>query len=113
MYNRYGEESPLLEALTTQQILDTNLDELASLPSSLLEYQQTIAYTGSMPLEELVEVLRSKYPVQGELQTTPQYRFRTARSVEETELKNSGKHEHSPTPLRLDIRKAADKTLKI
>ena len=57
MYNRYGEESPLLEALTTQQILDTNLDELASLPSSLLEYQQTIAYTGSMPLEELVEVL--------------------------------------------------------
>tara|TARA_E500000075_G_scaffold6957_1_gene5651 strand:- start:1945 stop:3036 length:1092 start_codon:yes stop_codon:yes gene_type:complete len=87
MYNRYGEESPLLEALTTQQILDTNLDELASLPSSLLEYQQTIAYTGSMPLEELVEVLRSKYPVQGELQTTPQYRFRTARSVEETELK--------------------------
>ena len=38
-------------------------------------------------IEELVEVLRSKYPVQGELQTTPQYRFRTARSVEETELK--------------------------
>ena len=30
LYNRYGEESPLLEALTTQEIVDTGLDELMS-----------------------------------------------------------------------------------
>ena len=62
MYNRYGEESPLLEA-TTQEILETDLNELTSLPSNLLNYRQTIAYTGSMPLEDLVEVLRRSYPI--------------------------------------------------
>ena len=87
MYNRYGEESPLLEALTTQEILDTNLDELTSLPSNLLDYRQTIAYTGSMPLEELVEVLRRLYPIDDQLTATPEFRLRTARQIDETELK--------------------------
>ena len=87
MYNRYGEESPLLEALTTQEILETDLDELTSLPSNLLNYRQTIAYTGSMPLEDLVEVLRRSYPIADDLQETPEFRLRTARQIEDTELK--------------------------
>ena len=86
LYNRYGEESPLLEALTTQEIVDTGLDELMSLPAELLNYNHTIAYTGSMPLEDLVEVLRRHHAIEGELQDTPEYRFRTARQVNDTEL---------------------------
>jgi len=85
LYNRYGEESPLLEALTTQEIVDTELEELMSLPAELLNYKHTIAYTGSMPLEELVEVLRRHHTVEGEQQDTPEYRFRTARQVNNTE----------------------------
>jgi len=86
LYNRYGEESPMLEALTEQEIVDTGLDELMSLPSNLLNYKQTIAYTGSMPLEDLVEVLRRHHDIESELQDTPDFRFRTARQIDETEL---------------------------
>ena len=86
LYNRYGEESPLLEALTTQEIVDTELEELMSLPADLLNYKHTIAYTGSMPLEELVEVLRRHHTIEGELQDSPEYRFRTARQVNNTEV---------------------------
>ena len=87
LYNRYGEESPLLEALTTQEIVDTKLDELISLPATLLNYKHTIAYTGSLPLEDLVEVLQIHHIIEEELQDTPEYRFRTARRVDSTELK--------------------------
>ncbi len=57
-----------------------------SLPAELLNYNHTIAYTGSMPLEDLVEVLRRHHAIEGELQDTPEYRFRTARQVNDTEL---------------------------
>lgn len=86
MYNRYGEESPMLESMTSQQILDTQVDELLDLPVQLLDYKHTIAYTGSMPLEQLVEVLRRHHNIEGELADTPEYRFRRARDVEDTEL---------------------------
>jgi predicted Zn-dependent peptidase len=85
LYNRYGDESPLLEAMTTEEIVDTEIDELLGLPAELLNYKHTLAYTGSMPLEQLVEVLRRHHPV-GELADTPEYRFRRARQVEDTEI---------------------------
>ena len=77
----------MLEALTTQEIVDTKLDELISLPATLLNYKHTIAYTGSLPLEDLVEVLQIHHIIEEELQDTPEYRFRTARRVDSTELK--------------------------
>jgi len=86
LYNRYGEESPMLESLTGDQIRETTLDELLSLPADLLNYKHTISYTGSMPLEELVETLRRYHPVETELRDTPAYRFRTARDISATEI---------------------------
>ncbi len=86
LYNRYGEESPMLEAMTSDEIINTEIDELLGLPSDLLNYKHTIAYTGSMPLEDLVAVLRRHHNVDEELQDTPEFRFRRARQVEETEL---------------------------
>ncbi len=86
MYNRYGEESPLLEALTSEEILETQADDLLGLPADLLNYKHTIAYTGSLPLEDLVEILRRHHSIEGELQDTPEFRFRRAREVAETEL---------------------------
>jgi predicted Zn-dependent peptidase len=52
----------------------------------LLDFKHTLSYTGSMPLEDLVEVLRRQHPLAGELADTPEYRFRTARELEETEI---------------------------
>lgn len=86
MYNRYGEESPMLEALTSQEIMDTSVDELMSLPSGLLDYKHTLAYTGSLQLEELVSILRRQYTVEGELKETPAFRFRTARQISSNEV---------------------------
>ena len=86
MYNRYGEQSPMLEALTSEEIQATTLDELLGLPAELLTYKQTLAYTGSMPLEQVVEVLRRHHPLAGDLKDTPPYRFRTARTITESEV---------------------------
>lgn len=84
LYNRYGEQSPMLEALTSDEIRATTLDELLGLPAELLNYKQTLTYTGSMPLEQLVEVLRRHHTLAAELKDTPPYRFRTARAIEES-----------------------------
>ncbi|MBT8145857.1 MAG: insulinase family protein, partial [Gammaproteobacteria bacterium] len=86
LYNRYGGESPMLESMTSAEISATSLDELLDLPGDLLDYKHTISYTGSMPLEELVTVLREHHSVNESLQDTPPYRFRTARDFEETEI---------------------------
>lgn len=86
MYNRYGEESPMLEALSSDEIRATTVDELLALPAGLLDYKHTLSYTGSMPLEDLVTVLRRHHNVDGELKETPAYRFRTARVIDETEV---------------------------
>ncbi len=86
LYNRYGEESPMLESLTGEAIMDTSLEELLGLPGDLLNYEHTIAYTGSMELEQLVEVLREHHPVSGELLEPPPYRLRTTRSFDRSEI---------------------------
>ncbi len=86
MYNRYGEESPMLESMTTAEIEATGLDELISLPAELLNYQHVIAYTGSKPLEEVISILRQHYVLNDNLTEPPPYRFRTAREINETEV---------------------------
>ncbi|MDG1025476.1 MAG: insulinase family protein [Gammaproteobacteria bacterium] len=86
LYNRYGEESPMLEALTREEIMASTVDELLQLPAGLLNYKHTLTYTGSMPLEGLVEVLHRQHPIAGELEDTPAFRFRTARNLDETEI---------------------------
>lgn len=86
LYNRYGEESPMLETLTREEIMASSVDELLALPAELLNFKHVLSYTGSMPLEDVVEVLRRQHPVAGELKDTPEYRFRTARNIDETEI---------------------------
>jgi len=86
LYNRWGEESPLLEALSSDEIQDTELDELMSLPADLLEYKHILTYTGSLPLEDLVSTLRRHHIVEGELKDTPEYRYRTTRAFDQSEV---------------------------
>jgi len=86
MYNRFGEESPMLEAMSSEEILGTALDDLLNAPGGLLNYKHTLAYTGSMPLEELVETLSRSYEVAADLKDTPEFRFRNAREIDRTEV---------------------------
>jgi predicted Zn-dependent peptidase len=86
LYNRYGEESPMLEALSSEDIMAAELDELLALPAQLLDYKHTLAYTGSLPLEDVVSILREHYPVAEELADTPPVRLRRAREIDSNEV---------------------------
>ena len=76
----------MLEALTTQEIEATTVEELMSLPASLLDYQHTLSYTGSLPLEDLVAILRRHHTPADVLKETPDFRFRTARDIDSTQI---------------------------
>lgn len=86
LYNRYGSESPMLEAMTSAEIMATELEQLLSVPAEILNYKHTISYTGSLPLERVVEILRRQLPVAAELADTPPYRFRRIRDISESEV---------------------------
>jgi predicted Zn-dependent peptidase len=86
LYNRYGDESPMLRALSTEQIRSIELDELLSLISSLQRYKHSISYSGSMPLERLSSILERHHQVSAELLDPPPYRFRKARVVDNNEI---------------------------
>jgi len=86
LYNRYGEESPMLEALSSDEILSAELEALLAKPAELLNYKHTLAYTGSLPLENVVSILREHYPLAEELADTPPYRNRRAREISENEV---------------------------
>jgi len=86
LYNRYGEESPMLKSLSSSQIRSATVSQLQALTRDLLTYKHTLSYTGSLPLDEVVAILKEKYPVAGELRDTPPYQFRTAREFEQTEI---------------------------
>lgn len=86
LYNRYGAESPMLEALTSDEIMAAELQELLAKPANLLNYKHTLAYTGSLPLEDVVSILREHYPVANELADTPPFRNRRAREISNNEV---------------------------
>ncbi len=86
LYNRYGDDSPLLRSLSSDEIMAANVEELQALTRDLLSYKQTLSYTGSLPLNELLTILRENYPIDGELRDTPPYVFRTARNIDQSEI---------------------------
>jgi predicted Zn-dependent peptidase len=86
LYNRYGDESPMLQSLTTAQIQAATKEDLESLIHELLDYKQTLSYTGSLPLESVVAILKEQYQPSAELKDTPEYRFRRAREITENEI---------------------------
>ena len=86
LYNRYREQSPLLEAPTTEEIMQARAADLLRLPAQLLNYKHTLAYTGSLPLEQLVPILQRHLAINTELQDTPPFRFRRIRPIGESEV---------------------------
>jgi zinc protease len=86
LYNRYGDESRFLRMLTTEQVQALTVDELHALISNLLTYKHTLTYTGSLPLETVLNLLRKHHPVTGALKDPPPYRFQYARELDETEI---------------------------
>ncbi|OFE12527.1 hypothetical protein PHACT_04745 [Pseudohongiella acticola] len=86
LYNRYGDDSPMLQAMSSDAIAAVDLDELTALISSLQQYQHRISYTGSMPLERVTAILREHHQPADDLLEPPAYEYRRARQVADNEI---------------------------
>lgn len=86
LYNRYGDDSPMLKSLSSEQIKAATIADLEALIGDLLHYKHTLSYTGSLPLDALMEQLHAHYEVPAQLKDTPPYRFRTAREIDSNQI---------------------------
>jgi predicted Zn-dependent peptidase len=73
-YNRYGKESPYLQALPNDALEKLSMTDLQDRIKSLLHYQHKITYTGSLPLKQ-VRAIVQQHSVAGPLQEPPPYKF--------------------------------------
>ncbi len=71
--NRNGQESRWLRQLPNDAIQQFAVAELHTLARSLLDYEQTLYYVGSLPLETVLAELRSQHPIQNELKKPPPF----------------------------------------
>lgn len=85
--NRYGEASRYLRMLPNEALRELSVEELHGLVRGLLEFKHTIAYTGSLPLEQVTAALKKTHRVSGDLADPPPYRFYKARTPEKTEIR--------------------------
>lgn len=86
LYNRYGDESPMLQAMSSDAIQAVALDELLTLISTLPRYQHRISYTGSMPVERVTAILQEHHQPGDALLEPPAYEYRRARQIDENEI---------------------------
>ena len=71
--NRNGQQSRWLRQLPNEAIRHFTVDELHSLARSLLDYEQTIYYVGSLPMEAVLSELRKQHPITDELMSPPPF----------------------------------------
>jgi predicted Zn-dependent peptidase len=86
LYNRYGDQSPMLRALSSEQIRGVRIEEILSLIPQLLQYRHSISYTGSMPIERVSTLLRRHHQPGDELREPPPYRTQYTRSFQDNEV---------------------------
>ncbi|MBI3417271.1 MAG: insulinase family protein [Verrucomicrobia bacterium] len=85
-FNRYGKDSPQLKILPTDAVQKLTTNELHGLTKSLLGYKHAISYTGSLPLEKLLAVLKAKHSITAALKNPPSYQFLKVRDVEQNQI---------------------------
>ena len=75
LYTRYGDESRLLRRLASEEVKKLTVDELVELVRNLPTYKHDIVYTGSRPIEQVVESVKKHFPASGDLKEPPPYRY--------------------------------------
>jgi predicted Zn-dependent peptidase len=84
-YNRYGSESPYLQALPNDAVEKLSMTELQDLIKSLVHYRYTISYTGSLPLKQ-VRAIVQQHSAAGPLREPPPYKFLKVTAPAETRV---------------------------
>ncbi len=85
-YHRLGDQSYYLRVLTNEQVQTIERAELTDLLSSLLDYEQTLSYTGTLSIEDLKQVLDTQYPLPDQLKSTPAHRVLENNQPAETQI---------------------------
>ncbi len=86
LYNRYGEDSPLLTGLRSDDIVSATLDQLLGRIPGLLDYQHTLTYTGSLTPGEVTQILQAHHVPAGELRSPAPYHFRQAQVIDSNRI---------------------------
>lgn len=85
-FNRYGQDSYFLRMLPDAAIMELTVDQLHGLTRRLLDYKHTVSYTGSLPMERVIALLRQYNPVSAPLADPPPYRYLETRRPDKTEV---------------------------
>ena len=86
LYNRYGDESPMLRAMSSEQIQAVELEELREIIPQLLNYRHSLSYTGSMPLARVNEIVTRHHQLPEQLNEPPAHRNQFARQIADNEI---------------------------
>jgi predicted Zn-dependent peptidase len=86
LYNRYGDQSPMLRGLDRDALMATEADDLLARLPALLRYQHSLSYTGSMTPQRLLNQLPGLYQPRADLIAPPPYQLRRARQVDNNEI---------------------------
>ena len=85
-YNRLNEKAYFRRVPTNQEIMGFTKKELTGAITDILNYQQTLNYTGPLSKEEVIEVLNKHYPLPKRLRKTPERQLISNRRPDSTEI---------------------------
>lgn len=85
-YNRFGKASQYLSMTPNEEIQKATVEALHGMVKDLFKYKHTIAYIGTLPIEQVMNALEKHHPITGALQDPPPYPFLKARKPAETEI---------------------------
>lgn len=86
LQNRWGDDSRYLKVLPNDALGKLTVSELHGLLGSLLDYQHTIRYTGSLPPEQILATLGKHHLIESPLREPPPFPFYKARTPDVTEI---------------------------
>ncbi|MEC7230759.1 MAG: insulinase family protein, partial [Verrucomicrobiota bacterium] len=85
-YHRLGDQSYYRRVLSNEEVTALELEELTNLLRGLLDYSQTLSYTGTLSIEKLKSALAAEYTLPESLTATPQRQVLTNYQPAETQI---------------------------
>ncbi len=85
-YHRLGDKAYYRRVLSNEQVQALGRDELLALTRSLLDYEQTLSYTGTLPAAQLKTILTQHYPLPADLTGTPPHQILKNFQPEKTQI---------------------------
>lgn len=85
-YHRYGEDSPFRRMPPADRVRALTAEELQGVIRAAMASRQSVSYTGTLPLEGVMDTVRRLHPVKGLLDDTPPPVHRRVRAPEAAQV---------------------------